>query len=216
MRKISFLSLLLLLLTLSSWGQYDARVQLSLGNFSPLDKNYKDQTFISCNQGVSIQQRVYKNFSLKLSYQRWYDLPDKISDNYSDVGVVNLDHRRIPSYAKGSVMQRMNYQMVDVSLSYNKNIGRHQEVYISAGASKAFGNDEVLDETLDLEVWNCIINTSMQKSSYWGAQCELGYNFYFLKHINIGPSVNFRTYRYEFNQYTLNFNVGYNFNFIKK
>ena len=217
MKKVSSLSLLLLLLTLSSWGQYDARVQLNLGNFSPLDKNYKDQTFISCNPGISVQHRIYKNFGIKLSYSQWYDIPGKLDGFHSNDDVwVNGNFKQIPYYNKGAVLQHINYHMLDVSVYLNQQIGEKHTFYGAVGLSKAWGTDEFLVQGYDPNDWVCIIPSEFRKASYYGTRYEAGYNYLMFKRINIGPSFVLQSYPKQFNQYTLSFNVGYNFNFVKK
>lgn len=217
MKKVLALSSLLLIISLQSLAQYDTRVQLNLGNFSPLDKNYKDHIFLSSSPGISVQHSVYKHFGLKLSYSQWYDIPGKLDGFHGNDDVWMLGNfKQIPYYEKGAVLQHINYHMLDVSVYFDHPIGQKHTVYGAIGISKTWGTDEVLVEGYDPNEWVCILPSDFRKASYYGTRYEVGYNYMMFNRINIGPSFVLQSYPKQFNQYTLNFNMGYNFNFVKK
>ena len=216
MRKLFLATLALLCTGTGAFAQYNSRIQLELDNFGSPQARGGMQLFNTAYNsiGFSFSHSIYKNIGFKLSHTRW----ETFGELKNGVGFPgrrgvenDVDMNTAPM---GSITSRYWYHMVELSPTYSRRFGRH-EVFAAAGLSFARGSVDVLTHRPSGDGWDCIPPTSQYTLMNLGAVPEAGYNIHYLRCMSTGLSATARYYNKQFSTYTLQLNIGYNFNSFK-
>lgn len=223
MRKLFFATLLLAGTGTGATAQ-NTRVQLQLGNFTASGMSYDRvlSTSLINNIGGSIQRKVCSHVAIKLNYQRWA-APLEGTSGFrpynSQILGYNIFYPSGDVIKAGQLSHRSNYNIVELVPVYTQKLGKHHEVYGSAGLSFAWGIDAYYQEAnwivgFDLFAPGPVYVPSEQQAAHLGGVAELGYN-YKMGRVNTGMSVAGRYYGSNFSTFNLQLNIGYSFNSFK-
>jgi hypothetical protein len=208
--RIGMLILVLISYT-QIYAQYPARVELQFANFfSPHFNNDRPFSTPVKALGIGFSYKLHYNLGIKIGYQRWV--------NPFGASIVGTPFEMVVWDNHSAVQTRNNYNIFDVS-GIVSNFRKRHEVFADAGISYASGKNEVLTSVYQEPGYpDKLFYTEMQNANYAGVKYEFGYNYLlFKKRMNTGVSFSGRNYSgtNAFDQYNLNINVGYNFNFLK-
>lgn len=204
----------LLLTSFCAFAQNDVRVQLQLGNFGSPQNSYSSffTKGIINNYGASVLKKIDQSLGARISYSRWGKLNSK-SFPYSD----EIRHDVSVSTSNiGKTVGRSNYSFVEIAAYYSKHIKKH-EFGLFVGPSFCWGKNRQLTSVYVFAPgYDQIVDYKSVNASYIGGVWGGEYNYLFLNNrINTGIAIVGRYYLQQFSTYTLQFSVGYNFNYNK-
>lgn len=215
MKKKIILVVLIFLYNINNVLGQSEKIQFIFGNFyvpqvemkilkSPLIRQF----------GFSYTHELSPIFSVRASYIIWYDwynfgmikpYPGKGGYYTSEFFNTNVGH--IDKY--------FDYQFLEVSGVYRNLIAKKHEIYGAIGFSYAWGKYSELVAAYrqpGYEDW--LLSYETKKGKHFGILCEVGYNYFIAKKINIGFSEAIRIYNNLPIQLYTNINIGYNFNLV--
>jgi hypothetical protein len=200
-------------------SQHNTRIQAWVGIYNSPDQDdlHENYDYLFNCYGASLQHKFHSDWSAKISYNTWYFFnmygfgdpsgPRIYSTVTEDIGPIH-------TWKKGDIEQRIGYQFIDAKLGYTLNLKKNKELFLAAGGTYAYGQDRVIIGVFGFPGYpDLLIEGTEVYRRYWGATWEIGYDYLMLKNrINAGASINARYIFRQFSEYTLQINLGYNFN----